>query len=326
MSRKLIALLFLIFPFTGFSEERGIVTPISLIKDSVSNKIHPDSVQLVVKVSDFYQQLMLNQHSAVIQVKIDGKTNKYIVTDKKNTFQFALSKGKHQLAFYINPNFDEINLEEEFKGSHYYEYNVNFMGSFDSGKQIMLRKPVIYLYSPNKEPFSLKIKTDAEIQFTYPVYKDEWKGTASADGTIQISGSNYPYLFWDAQLPVEKLDLNWHDSRQLPGKLAARYLSFELDYLGFNPKEKSDFITYWGPRMQKMKYVEILWIQNESVNEVASLDISPQFTQNRIYMVFREINEVIPNTLSEKLKSLTPFVRTGNYLVEWGGIEMPSNL
>lgn len=325
MSKQLYILLFLIIPFFGFSEERGIVIPIGLIKDSVSNKIHSDSVQLVFKVEDFYQQLMLNQHSAIIQVKIDGKTRKYTISEKQPAFQFGLSKGKHRLDFFVNANFEEINLDQEFQGSHYYEYFLNFQGSFNSGNQIMLEKPVIYLYTANKEPFSLKIKTKAELQFTYPVYKDEWKGTASPDGTIQINGANYPYLFWDAQLPVEDLKLNWDEADQIEGSNGVNYLENQLTRVGFNTKEKTDFITYWGPRIQKLKYVEILWIQNKDADAIASLETYPHFKQNRVYLVFREINKLKEKYLILK-NPLTPIDHSGFCLVEWGGIEIPSNL
>ncbi len=326
MNQKLYLLVVLMIPFFGLSEGIKSVSPIRLIKDSVSGKIHSDSIRLVFQVEDFYDQLMLNQHAAIIQVKIDGRTKKYTVTNKKRTFQFALSKGKHQLNFFVNANFEEISLDQEFKGSHYYEYGLNFQGGENSGTQIMVEKPVIYFYTGKKEPFSLKIKTDAELQFTYPAYENEWKGTTSPDGTIQINGSNYPYLFWDAQLPVEKLNLNWQHSEQILGTQTSQYLSAQLDYLGFNPKEKADFITYWGPRMQKMKYVEILWIQNESIDAIASLETSPVFNQNRIYIVFKEISELTDKALIQRLNQLMPIKRANNCLVEWGGIEMPSNL
>ena len=326
MKQKLTLFIFLMFSFLSFSKGEESLPTIWIIKDSVSDKIHPDSVRFVFHVEDLYGQLMLNQHPVIIQVKVDGKTTKYTVTHKKPTFKLALSKGKHKLAFYVNPNFDEIHFEREFAGKHYYEVGLNFQGSASSGRQIMVEKPVIYLYSEKEEAFTLRIKTDAELQFTYPVYENEWKGTTSADGTIQINGSGYPYLFWDAQLPVERLSLNWQNSEQILGEQTILYLSARLDDLGFNPKEKSDFITYWGPRMQQMKYLQILWIQNESVNEIASLDISPNYTQNRIYIVFKEISDIENETLQVRLNTLTPINRSKNCLIEWGGIEIQSNL
>jgi len=326
MIRKLFILYLFCVPFLGFSLGKESLPSVWIIKDSVSDKIHPDSVQLLFKLDDAYGQLMIDQHSLILQVKSDGKRRNYTITNDNRTFQMTLAKGRHHLEFYINVNFEIIYLDQDFTGGHYYEFGLNFKGSFPARRDIMVEKPVIYLYTEREEPFRLKIKTDAELQFTYPAYKGEWKGTTSPDGTIQINGSNYPYLFWDAQLPVEKLDLNWHQSDQILGTQTIQYLSAQLDNMGFLPKEKADFITYWGPRMQKMNYLQVLWIQNESVNEVASLNISPKFTQNRIYMVFKEISDLTDETLQLKLKSLTPFIRTGNYLVEWGGIEIPSNL
>lgn len=323
MIRKILLCVLLILPFLGFSKGKESLPSFWIIKDSVSDKIHPDSVQLVFAVNGL---LMIDQHSVIVQVKVDGKLRKQIITLIDRTFHITVPKGRHQLDFYINANFEEIHFSREFEGSHYYEIGLNFESNLPARLDIMVEKPVIYLYTEHEEPFSLKIKTDAELQFTYPAYKGEWKGTTSPDGTIQINGSNYPYLFWDAQLPVEKLDLNWHQSDQILGAQTIQYLSAQLDNMGFLPKEKADFITYWGPRMQKMNYLQVLWIQNESVNEVASLDISPKFTQNRIYMVFKEISDLTDETLQLKLKSLTPFIRTGNHLVEWGGIEIPSNL
>lgn len=325
MNRKLIILYLLILPFLGFSKGKESLPSYWIIKDSVSTKIHADSVKLVFRMEDAYGQLMLEQHSVIVQVKVDGKTKKFTVTDKKRTFKLALSKGKHKLAFYINANFEEILLEQEFIGKHYYEIGLNFQGSAGSGSQIKLEKPVIYMYSEKEEPFSLKIKTAADLEFTYPAYDHEWKGKTVADGTIRINNSHYPYLFWDAALPTENLNPNWSRADQVEGSNAVIYLENRLTNLGFNEKEKTDFITYWGPRMQQMKVVQILWMQDEQIDPIASLEIAPAFKQNRVYILFRETTEFIEQT--PELKSpLKPLDRSGNYLVEWGGIEMKPNL
>lgn len=326
MNQKLIFLYFLILPFLGLSKGKESLPSYWIIKDSISAKIHPDSVKLVFRVEDGYGQLMLDQHSVIVQVKIDGKTKKFTITNKKTTFKLSLPKRKHKLTFYINANFEEIRLEREFTGKHYYEIGLNFQGSANSGRQIMVEKPVIYLYSEKQESFQLKIKTAAELKFTYPVYDNEWKGSASPNGTIQIDGSDYPYLFWDASLPSENLNPNWHHSDQVEGSNSVAYLENQLTHLGFNEKEKADFITYWGPRMQQMKVVQILWMQDEKINPIASLEITPSFKQNRIYMIFRETNAFIEQTLELKTPALKRINRSGNYLVEWGGIEIEPNL
>jgi hypothetical protein len=326
MNHKLITLYFLVLPFLGLSIEKESLPSYWIIKDSVSSKIHSDSTKLVFRVEDSYGQLMLNQHPVIVQVKVDGKTKRFTITRKKQTFELSLPKGKHALAFFINANFGEINLEREFTGRHYYEIGLNFQGSAGSGRQIMLEKPVIYLYSEKEESFNLKVNTDAELKFTYPPYLNEWKGKTSEDGTIQIDGSDYPYLFWDAALPAEKLNPDWLHADQVAGSGIVTYLENKLTNLGFNEKEKTDFITYWGPRMQQMKVVQIVWLQDKQLNRVASLEITPSFKQNRIYILFRETNAFMEQTLELKVPALKPVDRSGNYLVEWGGIQVEPNL
>ncbi|WP_343631856.1 hypothetical protein [Fluviicola sp.] len=326
MNQKLFILCLLIIPFFGLSRGKESLPSYWIIKDSVSSKIHPDSVRCVFRVEDSYGQLMLDQHPVIVQVKIDGKTKKFTVTQKKPVFKLSLSKGKHRVSFFVNANFDEIHLEREFTGKHYYEIGLNFKGSASSGSQIKVEKPVIYLYSEKEESFQLKIKTDAALKFTYPVYTDEWEGTSSANGTIRLNGSSYPYLFWDAILPSEKLIPNWNRADQFKGSDAVTYLENQLTGLGFNENEKTDFITYWGPRMQHMKVVQIIWVQNEGIDPLASLEITPTYKQNRIYILFRETNEFQEQTLEVKVPALKRMDRTGNYLVEWGGMELETNL
>jgi phosphopantetheinyl transferase (holo-ACP synthase) len=326
MTQKLILLTLLFIPFLGSSKGKEYLPSVWVIKDSISKSIPKDSVRLVFHVMDQSNQLMLNQHSTVIQMKVDGKMKKFTIKDKKRTFKLSLSNGKHNLSFFINANFEELHFNQELIGGHYYEIGMNFEGSASSGRQIMVEKPVIYLYSEADQPFSLKIKTAADLQFTYPNYESEWKGIVSKNGTIQMNGSNYPYLFWDASLSVERLKLNWSNADQIQGVQVIDYLINQLNYLGMNEKEKTDFITYWGPRMQQMKYIQVLWIQNDALNPIATLDISPSFNQNRIYLVFQETSQPVEHTLELRLNPLKPMNRSGNYLIEWGGIEVQSNL
>jgi hypothetical protein len=326
MIQKLITLVLLVIPFSGFSRGRESLPSIWIIKDSVSKAIHKDSVKLVFQVTDHYDQLMLNQHPQIIQVKMDGKTEKFTITDKKPTVKLTFLKGTHHFSFFINANFEEIHFNQELIGSHYYEIGLNFQGTTLSNPNVQVEKPVIYLYSETEQAFNLKITTESELQFTYPVYEKEWKGTTSSNGIIQINGSTYPYLFWDAVLPAGNLKLNWNNADQIQGTQTIDYLNKQLDYLGFNSKEKTDFITYWGPRMQKMTFIQVVWLQNENIEPIASLELSPKFTQNRIYIVFKEINEPLEQTLLLKAPTIKPFNRTKNYLVEWGGIEIQSKL
>lgn len=328
MIYRLVLLLGLSIPVFAFSGERESLPQLWIIKDSISKSIHPDSVKLVIRVFDPIGQLLLDQHPAIIQMSVDKKTKKYTISQNNTAFGKTISKGKHHILFYLNANFESIHFNRDFTGGRYYEVGITFQNNPNSNprNQIMLEKPVIYLYSEKETNFSLKIKTDAALQFTYPAYNGEWKGTCSSDGTIRLNGTAFPYLFWDANLSSENLRLNWSEADFVEGKQIIPYLESQLNKIGFNAKEKADFITYWGPRIQKMPYAEIIWMQNKSVDEIAELEISPAFKINRVYLVFREANQVIEQTLSIKRTSLQPIDRSGNCLVEWGGIEVKPTL
>lgn len=328
MIYKLALLLGLCIPVFAFSGERESLPQFWIIKDSVSKSIHPDSVKLMVRVFDPNSQLLLDQHPAIVQMSIDKKTKKYTITQNNTTFGKTIFKGKHNMLFYLNANFEQIHLDRDFTGGHYYEIGIAFQNNPNSNprNQIILEKPIIYLYSEKEEHFSLKIKTGADLQFTYPAYNGEWKGTSSSDGTIQLNGSAFPYLFWDADLSSESLRLNWSDAHLIEGEQVISYLESRLDQIGFNAKEKADFITYWGPRIQKMPFAEILWMQNESIDEIASLEITPTFKINRIYLIFRETSRPVDQQFHIGTKLLQPIDRSGNYLVEWGGIEVKPTL
>ncbi|AEA42236.1 hypothetical protein [Fluviicola taffensis] len=337
MIRHFIILSYLLIPVFGFSKSKESLPSVWIIKDSISKSIHKDSVKLVFTVHDYDNQLMLDQHPAIIQMKTVFETKRFTVSAKKKMFQFTVSKNAHRFQFFINSNFEELLFNHELTGGHYYEVGLNFQGMYQ-GRSLsphipptiirnhMVEKPVIYLYSESEQNFNLKIKTDANIQFTYPFTENEWKGTSSSNGTIQVNGLNYPYLFWDAALPAENLKLDWLNADQTPGKEIVTYLDRRLDNLGFNAKEKTDFITYWAPRIEKMKYVQLIWLQDEAINSIASLEVSPNFQQNRIYLIFKETDQIFKQPLNLKVKSLKPMNRTGNYLVEWGGIQIQSNL
>lgn len=314
--------LFLAIP--GFSEiqVQKVIPDVTIGQIKKSDNVHPDSVQIVFNILDPADALMLSQHSALIQVKTDGRTSRHTISKEKISFQLVLSKGKHALSFYVNRNFNQISFEQLFQGGHAYEINLNFKELGSNTNRYMVEKPVIYLYSKKEQSFSLEIRTPAHLHFTYPAYNGSWTGTSSPDGTIRINDSSYPYLFWDAMLPTESLNPDWVSADQIKGSEAVNYLEKELSLVGMNQREKTDFITYWAPRMQKWAYVQITWLQNRQIDPLATLKLSPDYTQNRIYLLFTGSDQPIEQTLSVKPRLLQPFDRSGNYLVEWGGIEL----
>jgi len=117
-----------------------------------------------------------------------------------------------------------------------------------------VKKPVIYLYP--KEDLT-PITVDVSLRYgkfscVYPSMNNgRWKVIASPNGDIidqNDTSKKYPYLFWEG-----KRGNSWgFDDKKaycIAGKDCVVFLEDVLTRLGLNYKEKTDFITYWAPKL-----------------------------------------------------------------------------
>ena len=215
-----------------------------------------------------------------------------------------------------------------------------------------IEKPVIYIYN-DEQPLSCTLSitafNDGHFDMTYPEAKYDkmgdskyetisWDMDIKADG-IYSSGNKYDYLFWDAEDDID----NWtnytyaYDNDNLPGFCVKGSDTYEflkdilINQIGFNDRELQDFLTYWVPRMKNNPYNLITFTGSIYDDDhdffkdnyewgykyeiTGEDDRCKDIKQNRLMMVYKpldEYKEVIP-------QDLTPFDRTGIYMVEWGG-------
>ncbi len=197
-------------------------------------------------------------------------------------------------------------------------------------------KPVIYCYSEKPIHFDLKLNTVGTLAFTYPAFNanQTWSmNLENNDLTDDKSKQEYPYLFWESQqenvyfkgeiFKQDKIEIN---ASMVSKSQVVPFLDSTLTVLGFNSQEKTDFITYWGPRMQKSNFYLIQFLQNNECEQFASYEITPKPDHlNRFYMLFmeNETNEFPYFALPQKLK---PLERNGFYMVDWGGIELSNTV
>lgn len=215
----------------------------------------------------------------------------------------------------------------KFKSQHKMEIEV-YVPSED--EMIMVEKPVVYLYNDG-EPIDAKVQidTDLEMVFSYPILKEHnvWDVRVGQDGIHLPQGKKYPYLFWEAQ--TQGTDVYYTKGEGLIlGQIiktdtVISYLEHKLLSLHLNSTEVTDFITYWGPRIQQKEYALIQFKVDEEVNEIAELKIAPQPDwMRRVYMLFTGFDKepqikVLDVTLDEGLEK-----RQGFHVLEWGGAEV----
>ncbi len=175
-------------------------------------------------------------------------------------------------------------------------------------------KPVIYLYPETVTDVEVKLHYSGELTCAYPAYRDGWRVTAHPDGTLidRETGAEYAYLFWEGR---SQMAVDWSRGFCVRGEDTAGFLEQTLTALGLNAKERNEFIVYWLPLMQENPY-NLITFQTSAYTEVAELEITPTpDSMLRVFMVFRALKEPI----EIESPDLTPFVREGFTVVEWGG-------
>ena len=199
---------------------------------------------------------------------------------------------------------------------------VLFSSCREKKEEPSLKKPVIYFYPESDTEVSVELKTTGKLTFSYPDYATGWKGTAHPDGSIDVNGKHYPYLFWESEQPFNKFDKEI-GCVLLHKENAVKSLEKHLTKLGFNEKEKTDFITYWGPQIMKHELVMAQFLINEECEEFATLDIQPTPAHlNRVYMIWTNFDLNSSKIPLIKTQILRPLTRDGFDILEWGGMEI----
>ena len=204
--------------------------------------------------------------------------------------------------------------EMEFKGGHH----IKLKGLVYQGPALIADKPIIYLYPEAETEVSVTLEPRGEISFTYPVYDNGWKVTATPEGVLKMGDRNFYYLFWEGK--YTRPLLTSADEKQgfvVKGKDTQAFFEETLPKMGLTPTEYNEFIVYWTPLMQNNKYNFIHFKFNEDYDrEIAGINVTPKpDNMFRLFMVykplFREI-EVEPQPIPKAN-------REGFTVIEWGG-------
>lgn len=218
---------------------------------------------------------------------------------------------------------DVIRLDKlQLKSQHHYRIEVFFPPMQD-----VLFKPVIYAYSERPLDAVFKLEVKGELSFTYPqIQNGQWQVRTGENGMLcDRKGQSYPYLFWEGESAAP---LRFSVKNDIPeGHFVERdsllsFLEASLDRMGFNAREKTDFITFWAPRMVKHSQVFVQFLVDEDYDAIASLDVSPKPDQvRRVYLLYKGIS----NNFEYNPQSFESFERSGFTVLEWGGSELKSD-
>jgi hypothetical protein len=210
-----------------------------------------------------------------------------------------------------------------------YSYDYNYDDSYyDDSSPALYGKPAIYLYPEEDTNVIVYLDLNGEITQSDPDYQGGWNVfvTVTEDSTTKYStiydenGSEYDYLFWEGAFEYSSLVLpntGWIVAREN----LETWFDEKLNAMGLNNYEKQQFMEYWVARLQDSPYYEIKLVDQEVMNNNATLSIttSEGAVPDTLIRIIVHFHGVDVNEYIEAPQIVTP-ERNGFVVVEWGGI------
>lgn len=198
------------------------------------------------------------------------------------------------------------------------QYNGHSLFGANAPDQWCDAKPVIYLYPQKPENVSVKIEVPGVITLSIPRYNNGWNNIlAMPDGTLMYKNNLYSELFYETSQEKSTPPKNGVIVKK--SELSLK-LSSIVTSLGLNEKEKTEFVSYWLPRLEKINnpYVLISVFTGNAKEKIDKVKIYPKpDTFIQFIMYFKGVNNTYP--IEPIVLPKTP-ERKGFTAVEWGGI------
>ena len=259
-------------------------------------------------------------HTTNTVIYSDNGIQEIAKVSEDGTFTIKTNPGNHLFQFVLTRDFYEITTDSiDVQAQYHTEVNLNFKSTT---RQILVKKPVIYLYPTEKTDCHVSLDVKGDLYFTYPHYDNGWDLTANPSGDLFIDNKEYNYLFWESLLIPSFNAVDYSQGTIVSQKELLPFLEKSLTDFGLTSKEQADFLTYWIPQLKDQTNVYIYMMFNEACDEFAELNISPTPDNiARFYMLWAPVEagledlELIPQLI-------TPMNRKGFTVVEWGGLEI----
>ncbi len=302
------------------AEDELITNVIYMTNDVEDNKVPEGYCLLVGRVYIGYSDMSVNEATVS-----NYGTTAFTQTDKLGKFKLLIP-AVDSVIYMHHPQHGEIISEPyNFKSGHVVTVEIvtDLPNTYYDDMMPVAEKPIIYFYNDTPLNVSVTLKPKGELTFTYPEYNKKWDATVTPNG-LEVNDKAYPYLFWEAEIELDFVSTQTSmEGYFIRTDTVISFLENELTVLGLNAIEKADFITYWGPRLQKHDYATVQFFTDEVYTEyIAELKITPQPDHiRRVYMMMQ--GTAIPVCRYQLTKpTVELFERGGFTVLEWGGSEL----
>ncbi|MDH4472650.1 MAG: hypothetical protein QE487_08560 [Fluviicola sp.] len=297
-----------------------------IVSSAPDAKLDQNHAKFELKFEDYL--LNTGEPLPTIELSCNGVIKRFQL-DSTLTHTIEVSPGKYQFMLVRTGDFEEIITDSiTILPGHLTKAQVYFTSSFDlypiRDTGPVSFKPVIYFYSPKDLSVNVELTPNGTFTYTYPAYENGWKGTVKADGGITVNNRHYPYLFWEGITNSVNSLVDYNQGFVVSKENVTAFLEEKLTEMGLNDQERTDFITFWGPRMVGSEKNHVQFIFNEEYDDIATLSITPKPEHLfRLYMLWTPLPE--STTLHPTPQKLSTIKRDGFSVVEWGGSELTYN-
>lgn len=310
--KTLLAPLFILLALSTFAKESELKRgcEFCLATTEIAEDLALNEAEFVFEI----QALTENEKSLEIYYSIDSKNDR--ATLENGTFRVKTTPGKHIFQIWINLTYNELYSDSLEIGAQ--ERSTYLVHPSTATMEIIVDKPVIYLYPETVQNFEISVDPVGAFTFTYPTYNNGWNGTMYPGGKLEIAGEQYRYLFWESKQNVQPINAQETEGFAVESANVTSFLETTLTAVGFTAEERTDFITFWAPRMIQHNQVFVHFHQDTDCDQFAALNITPTPDhQHRFYMSWGPLE----GNLNPTPQELTPFTREGFTAIEWGGQE-----
>jgi hypothetical protein len=314
-----------LFAFSGDPEtdHKNLPAGCFVRKSTPAKGIAPTQSKLVINFRVTDNSIVTDS----IRFAYNGKTA-VLFPDKNGTASVLVPSGITRFQFLLNTDYFEVYSDTiNLKGGNSVDMDVRFE---PATYEIIVDKPVIYVYPDVTQSVNIQLNVQGTLGFSYPRYNipnnsdsavDGWTFMAHPDGTLDMNGRKYDYLFWDGKIEVTNTFNLKPTGFIVQRDSLVPFFERQLTIMNLSSREQEDFITYWAPRMQKNKASYIRFVFNEGYDQFASIKVFPQ-PKNifRVMMVWQDASTM------EGIKILPQAIpaakRDGFSVIEWGGTEV----
>ena len=176
-------------------------------------------------------------------------------------------------------------------------------------------KPVLYLYPTLPSFINVTFEYPENLTTTYPKYDNGWNVLAKPNGDLlDLNGKYYYALYWEED---GNHTVDFSEGFYVTKNNAIDFLEEKLTKLGFNDRERNEFIMYWLPILEKNERSLVYFELTEERDSYSKININPKpDSLLRVAIHIKKVDSYTPI----KEQYLPKFERKGFVAVEWGGV------